>query len=75
MEIKPGWKTSEFWLSFAAFIVGSLLASGVIPAESIWAQLVGFAGAALAAMGYTYKRSAVKEVSSSAAALTEAKKL
>lgn len=30
---KPGYKTTEFWLSFAAIIVGAVQASGIVPAE------------------------------------------
>ena len=30
--MKPGYKTTEFWLSTAATVVGLLIASGIIPA-------------------------------------------
>lgn len=59
-EIKPGWKTSEFWLSVAAVAVGSIVASGVVPADSVWERLVGLAVAGLAALGYTGCRLALK---------------
>lgn len=57
---KAGYKTTEFWLSAAVTLIGLLAASGVIPVDSPWAKAIGFASAALAAMGYTASRGAVK---------------
>ena len=34
--IKPGYKTTEFWISLAAVIIGSVVASGIVPADSVW---------------------------------------
>lgn len=58
---KAGWKTTEFWLSFAAVLVGTVTASGVIPADSVWERVVGLVVAALAALGYTGARLALKK--------------
>lgn len=59
-EVKPGWKTSEFWLSIAALLVGALFASGVFPAESGGEKILGLAATVLTTLGYTVSRSLVK---------------
>jgi len=56
----PGWKTTEFWLSAAASLVGILLASGLIIPGTVWAQIVGAAATVLAALGYSVSRGNVK---------------
>ena len=63
MDTKPGYKTTEFWLSLLATLLGFLLASGVmdvVPAESWIAKLVGGAVAVLATLGYSASRAKVK---------------
>ena len=63
METKPGYKTTEFWLSTIAMVIGALMASGVMAslATDHWAtRLVGGAVAVLAALGYNASRSKVK---------------
>lgn len=57
---KPGYKTSEFWLSLAATILGVLMTSGVIATGSIYDHAVGAAVTLLAALGYTYNRTQAK---------------
>lgn len=59
-ESKPGYKTTEFWLSFAALVVGAAFASGVFPAESSGEKLLGLAATVLTALGYTVSRTMVK---------------
>lgn len=59
--MKPGYKSSEFYLSAAAFILGALMASGVIAEGSAVAQAIGIAASALAAMGYSWSRGAAKK--------------
>lgn len=65
---KPGYATTEFWLTVAAYIVGTLLASGAFAAGGIVGQVLGFAGMILAGLGYTYQRASVKNVAASTAA-------
>jgi hypothetical protein len=60
--MKSGWKTSEFWLSLAAVVVGACLASGVFPSDSQWEKLAGVAVTVLAAFGYTKGRVDLKKV-------------
>jgi hypothetical protein len=58
---KPGYKTTEFWLSFAAVIVGAVQASGAVPSEGPWNQVLGMVISALVALGYTGARIAIKK--------------
>jgi len=60
---KPGYKTTEFWLSLLATLLGFLLASGVMdtaPEDSWIAKLVGGLVAVLASLGYAASRAKVK---------------
>ena len=57
---KPGWKTSEFWLSLAAALLGAFVASGVLPAEHMVMKIGGMALTALASMGYAVSRGRTK---------------
>ena len=57
---KPGFKTTEFWLTAIAEILGLLMASGFIAGGNKWAPIIGIAISALAAMGYTSNRSKIK---------------
>lgn len=59
-DVKPGYKTTEFWMTAAAALIGLLLASGVIPSDSGIDKALGMAAAALAAMGYTFARGMAK---------------
>lgn len=59
-DLKPGYKTTEFWLSLAAVVVGAVAASGVVPAESVWERVIGLVVSALAAVGYTGARLSLK---------------
>jgi len=65
MNTKPGFRTSEFWLSTAATLVGLVMASGVLPeqADNMWVRLIGGVVAVLAALGYTASRAKVKSAS------------
>jgi len=59
---KPGYKTTEFWLSTAAALVGIAIASGAVNPDGggAWDKVVGMIVATLAAMGYTISRGNVK---------------
>jgi len=58
--MKSGYKTTEFWLSAAATVVGLVVASGALPSGGSGAKIAGLVAAALASMGYTYARAKVK---------------
>lgn len=59
--MKPGFKTTEFWLSVAAAVLGAFMASGSIVPDSTTAQVVGLASSALVALGYTGARLSLKK--------------
>jgi hypothetical protein len=59
--MKPGYKTTEFWLSLAAMIVGAALASGVFETDSGGDRILGLAATVLASLGYTVSRGIAKK--------------
>lgn len=70
---KPGWKTTEFWLSLATVLLGALMASGLLEGGGdADEKVVGLILSALAALGYTGARSLVKHTETKAAAVVAA---
>lgn len=59
-EVKPGWKTTEFWKSALIAVAGLIMASGAIPSSGVWGQVAGMVSAALASAGYAASRGAAK---------------
>jgi len=59
--VKPGYKTTEFWLAAVASLGGLVMASGAVGEESTIGKVVGLILTGLATMGYTASRSAVKK--------------
>jgi hypothetical protein len=62
--MKPGYKTTEFWLTLAAFLLGTALASGLIGDGTLASKAIGGALEFLALLGYTAGRTAVKKAES-----------
>lgn len=60
-EVKPGYKTTEFWLSAIAAIVSLAFASGFIAEGTQADRWVGLAAAALTSMGYSVSRGLTKK--------------
>jgi len=60
-EPKKGIKTTEFWFSAVAAMVGLLYASGVITPDSGGDKMLGLVATVLAAMGYTVSRGLAKK--------------
>lgn len=60
---KPGYKTTEFWLSLLAMIVGLLYTSGVISSGTTADKIAGLAVQVLAALGYSVSRGLAKSSS------------
>ena len=60
VAVKPGYKTSEFWLSTAATLLGALFASGVVSDGGQLAKVLGLVTSLLAALGYTVARTKAK---------------
>lgn len=59
-EVKSGYKTTEFWLSFVAMLIGFLMASGFVADGSGTERAVAAVAAALAAAGYSVSRGKAK---------------
>jgi hypothetical protein len=72
--MKPGYKTSEFWLSLVAVLVGAIMSSGLLEATATDAdnKIVGLVVTLLAALGYTGARGFVKAQDVKAAAIMSA---
>lgn len=58
---KPGWKTSEFWLTLAAQAIGMAWASGLISEGGKLDKVLGFCAMALGLLGYTVARGMAKK--------------
>jgi len=58
--VRPGYFSTEFWLSLASLLVGALLASGLFPSEGVWAQVAGAVVVVLNSLGYTVTRGQLK---------------
>lgn len=56
----PGYKTTEFWLSTIALILGVVMASGAVNEGTMASQIIGGAMAILAQLGYTAARAKIK---------------
>jgi hypothetical protein len=63
--VRPGWKTTEFWLSTAATVVSALLALGIVTPSSAAeinqdVQTVAAAATMLIPVGYAIARAITK---------------
>lgn len=59
--MKPGYKTTEFWIATIATIVGLIVASGAVTEGSAVDKIVAFATAVLASFGYSVSRGMAKK--------------
>jgi hypothetical protein len=59
--MKAGYKTTEFWLTVTASILGLLFASGIISDGSQADKVLGMASTVLAGMGYSVSRGLAKK--------------
>ncbi len=75
--MKPGWKTTEFWTSIPAAIVGLLILFGLMtPTESTelinaLEKVIGGVMSIIPIVGYTISRGKAKAVTFDPAILTE----
>ena len=58
---KPGYKTTEFWLTFAAMVLSMLFAAGVFGEQATVYKVLEVGAAVLAGLGYTVTRGAIKK--------------
>jgi hypothetical protein len=61
MMEKPGYKTTEFWLTLVCVLLTMLAASGLFGEQTTIAKVVEVGIGVLAAMGYTFVRGSVKK--------------
>jgi hypothetical protein len=61
-QTKPGWKTTEFWLTLLATTIGMLWASGIASPDGADAvsRVVGIIAATLSQLGYAVSRGMAK---------------
>ena len=59
---KPGYKSTEFYMSMAAVVVGAVASSGMLEDGSVLTKVVGLVMAALVALGYTGSRLTLKKL-------------
>jgi hypothetical protein len=63
MEEKPGYLTTEFWISLATALAGVAVASGWIGDSEVnaWVTLAGILGPIIAGAIYTWSRTQIKK--------------
>lgn len=61
-EVKPGWKTTEFWITVTVTLCSLAWGAGVVDPEgaSNADKIFGFVCSAAAALGYTISRGLAK---------------
>lgn len=57
---KPGWKTTEFWLSIAAKLLGAAFAAGLVGDGTPLFRIAGLVAVVLTGLGYTVNRTLLK---------------
>lgn len=62
-----GWRSTEYWLSAAAAVVGILLTSDAFPSTGTVGKVLGLVSTVLAAMGYSAARGLAKAATPPAA--------
>tara|TARA_R100000152_G_C6780123_1_gene212518 strand:- start:2351 stop:2611 length:261 start_codon:yes stop_codon:yes gene_type:complete len=59
---KPGYKSTEFYMSMAAVVIGAVASSGLLEEDGALTKIVGIVMAALVALGYTGSRLTLKKL-------------
>ena len=57
---KPGYRTTEFWMTLIILVLGVLVQSGVLPSNGEWSKAVAMLVQGLVALGYSRSRGQVK---------------
>jgi hypothetical protein len=60
-ENKPGYKSTEFYLTIGAMILSAIYMSGVLVEGSPTEKVIGLVASAISALGYTVSRALVKK--------------
>lgn len=64
---KPGYKTSEFWLTFLAMLLSAAYASGLIGDGGTAAKVAALVATVLTTLGYTVTRGQLKQANAESA--------
>jgi len=59
---KPGYKSTEFYMSMLAVVIGAVASSGILDGSDGLTKVVGLIMAALVALGYTGSRLTLKKL-------------
>ncbi len=59
---KPGYKSTEFYMSMAAVVIEAVASSGILEGSDGLTKVVGLIMAALVALGYTGSRLTLKKL-------------
>ena len=59
-QAKPGWKTTDFWLSLGVIVLSATVASGLLASDGIAFKIVSIVTATLTGLGYTAARAKAK---------------
>jgi hypothetical protein len=60
--MKPGFKTSEFWLTVVFVVVALVTQSDALAENESWVKIAGLVSGAFALLGYTRVRGTIKQV-------------
>jgi|6_EtaG_2_1085325.scaffolds.fasta_scaffold05600_6 hypothetical protein len=60
--MKPGFRTTEFWVTTCACLVGLLISSGAFEETGMVMRGLGLAAAALTSAGYSVSRGMAKKL-------------
>ena len=74
-EVKPGYKTTEFWLNLLVFLLGAALASGLIADGTLTDQIIGGAMSIISSLSHTISRTGVKKANALGSAYASKPKL
>lgn len=69
--MKPGWRTTEFWVTIFAMALCACETSGAFPPDSGQGRILALVGAVLSAAGYTGARAWGKGSGATANALSQ----
>tara|TARA_R100000808_G_scaffold2159_1_gene9051 strand:+ start:96 stop:287 length:192 start_codon:yes stop_codon:yes gene_type:complete len=59
--MKPGWKTTEFWVTVISLVLASIASSGLLGSvDDPWPKLLALIAAGLVGGGYTISRGLAK---------------
>lgn len=60
-EPKSGFTSTEFWINLAVAVLGALMTTGAIAADSTIGKIIGAILMVAAALGYTASRTILKK--------------